>query len=76
MYIAGHRFENVGHGSLDSCRYREGGGASILENAQQGAPDAVLPNDIFLWHVTVAHLRYVTYVNHGPADAFDRQVVQ
>src|SRR5256885_1163305 len=68
--------ENVGHGRLHSRRYGKSGSAAILEDAQQGAADAVLSNDVFLREIAITHLCHVAYMNHSAAHHFDRQIVQ
>ena len=76
LHVACYRLENVGHSRLDSRGYRQSGRATILKNTEQRASDTILPNDVFLREITITHLRYIAYVNHGPADTLYRQVVQ
>src|SRR5207244_2945480 len=76
MDIAPHGLENVGHRRLHSSRYRKSGSAAIRKDAQQGAADAILSNDVFLREIAITHLCHVAYMNHSAAHHFDRQIVQ
>src|SRR5207248_11356060 len=76
LHVACYGFENVGHGGLDPCRHRERGGAAILENAEQRAPDTILPNNVFLRKIAVTHLRDIVDVNNGSGDPLYPHVAQ
>ena len=71
-----NRFQNIGHRLFCSGNDAESGSGAVLEYTKQRAASAILPNDVLLWIVAIAHLGDVTYPNLRAIHDFDRQLVQ
>ena len=60
LQIVSNRFQHVHHGGLDAAGDLERRSTAVFENAQEGAANPILPDDILLRHIPVTNQGDVT----------------
>ena len=77
LQIVRDRLQHVRHGGLDAAGDLERRSTAVFENAQEGAANPILPDDILLGHIPVANLGDVMDTNDRPIrSGFNRHLVQ